>query len=56
MSGGVAGFSKGRIRFIPNNQQRGEREYSDRSVIELRELDFPNCTLRGIDIAKNSEV
>jgi hypothetical protein len=56
MSGGLAGFSRGRIQFIPNNQQRGGHDYSDRSVIELRELDFPNCTLRAIDIAKNSEV
>jgi hypothetical protein len=50
------GFSKGRIQFIPNNQQQDKRNYSDRTVIELREDDLGNITLRALDIEKNNQV
>jgi len=50
------GFSKCRIQFIPNNRQSTGRNYSDRSLIELRELDFPNFKLQALDIDNNNEV
>ncbi len=51
-----AGFSTCRIQFIPNDQQYAERNYSDRSLIELRQHDFANFTLRALDIDNKKEV
>jgi hypothetical protein len=51
-----AGFSTCRIQFIPHDQQRAERNYSDRSTIELRHHDFANFTLRVLDIDNNKAV
>jgi len=50
------GFSTCRIQFIPNDQQYAERNYSDRSLIELRQHDFANFTLRALDIDNKKEV
>jgi hypothetical protein len=53
---GIMGFSRCRIQFIPNNRQSTARNYSDRSLIELRELDFPNFKLQALDIDNKKEV
>lgn len=50
------GFSTCRIQFIPNNRTGGERNYSDRSLVELRENDLANYLLRALDIENNKEV
>jgi len=50
------GFSTCRIQFIRNDQPRAERNYSDRSLIELRQHDFANFTLRALDIDNNKVV
>jgi hypothetical protein len=56
MTSDCVAFSTCRIQFIPNDQQRTEREYSDRSLIELRQYDFANYALRALDIENNKEV
>jgi hypothetical protein len=56
MSSACVAFSTCRIRFAPNDRTRDEREYSDRSLIELRQYDFANFSLRAIDIEHNKEV
>jgi hypothetical protein len=56
MTSDCIGFSKCRIQFIPNDQQHDKRDYSDRSVIELRQYDFANYSLRALDIENKREV
>ena len=56
MSSACIAFSTCRIRFAPNDSDRDERDYSDRSVIELRQYDFANFSLRAVDIEHNKEV
>jgi hypothetical protein len=50
----LMGYGTGRIKFISNDRQ--EREYSDRSVIELIEIDFPNAKLCALDVETNNQV
>jgi hypothetical protein len=50
------GFSPCRIQFTPNDEQRAARNYSDRSIIELRQYDFANYSLRALDIENNRDV
>ena len=52
----VAGYSTCRIQFIPNDGKRSERDYSDRSLVELRQYDFIDYSLRALDIQNNKEV
>jgi len=56
MTSACVAFSKCRIQFIPNDQQRPEHDYSDRSLVELRQYDFANFSLRALDIDHNKEV
>ncbi|CAF1168459.1 unnamed protein product [Rotaria sordida] len=49
----VASYSRCRIRFVPNDQQSSERNYSDRTLIELRQYDFGDYSLRAIDVDNN---
>jgi hypothetical protein len=53
---GCFGFSRCRIQFIPHDQQRAEHNYSDRSLIEIRQYDFANFTLQALDIDNNKAV
>jgi hypothetical protein len=48
-------YSQCAIRFTPNDS-RPERNYSDRSIIELREHDFADYSLRAIDVTNNKKV
>jgi hypothetical protein len=52
----VASYSQCRIQFIPNDGQRSEKDYSDRSLVELRQYDFSDYSLRALDIPNNKEV
>jgi hypothetical protein len=53
---GCVEFSTCRIQFIPNDQKRANRNYSERSLIELRQYDYPNYVLRALDIDNKKEV
>ncbi len=49
------GFTKCRIQFISNDRQY-DFDYSERSLVELREHELANITLRALDIENDSEV
>jgi hypothetical protein len=49
-------YSKCRITFIPTDTQRPTREYSDRSLIEVRHDANEDYILRGLDIQNNKAV
>ncbi len=49
-------YSTGRIKFIPNNRQDDEHEYSTSSIIELKEVEFPNGVLCALDVKNNKQV
>ncbi|CAF0780995.1 unnamed protein product [Adineta steineri] len=52
-----AGYSQSRIQFIPNDQPRSEqRNYSDRSLVQLIQLDFTDYTLQALDIDNNRTI
>jgi len=51
-----SGFSKCRIQFISNNPRHEQREYSERSLIEVRKQDIGRFSLRAVDIDHNKEV
>ncbi len=51
----TAAYSQCTIRFIPNDS-RPRKDYSDRSIIELRENDFADYSLRATDIENNRKV
>ena len=51
----VASYSSCRIQFIPNDE-RPKRDYSDRSVIELRQYDDLDYSIRALDIQNNKQV
>jgi len=55
MAGACAGYSSCRVQFTPNDPQGAERNYSDRSIIELRQYDFATYSLRALDIEKKIE-
>ncbi|CAF4411778.1 unnamed protein product, partial [Rotaria sp. Silwood2] len=42
------------IQFIPNNRQRPEHNYSDRTLIELRQYDFDDFSFRAVDVDNNN--
>ncbi|CAF4307729.1 unnamed protein product [Rotaria sp. Silwood2] len=50
----VASYSKCHIQFIPNNRQRPEHNYSDRTLIELRQYDFDDFSFRAVDVDNNN--
>ena len=56
MTSNCVGFSRCRIQFTRKGEQRAERDYSDRSVVELRQYDFANFSIRALDIENNREV
>jgi hypothetical protein len=43
-------YSTCRINYTLNNTENPEREYSDRSVVELRLDDNQNVSLRAVDV------
>ncbi|CAF2175256.1 unnamed protein product [Rotaria magnacalcarata] len=49
----LAAYSKCRIQYRPDNQQLPEINYSDRSIIELRQYDFADYSIRGVDVDNN---
>jgi hypothetical protein len=49
-------YSTCRVKFIPNDRQRSEHDYSDRSTIELRQHDYNDYSLRALDIEHNKQV
>lgn len=51
-----AGFSTCRIQFITDNQRSAPINYSDRSVVELRQHEFADYSIRALDIEKNRKV
>ncbi len=48
----ILAYSPCRIEYIPNNQQVPKRQYSERSLIELRD----NYCIRALDIERNKTV
>ena len=56
MNSNCVAFCKCRIQFIPSDGQRPQQDYSDRSLIELRQYDFADFALRAIDIENNRNV
>jgi hypothetical protein len=50
-------YSTCRIEFTPKNKELPERNYSDRSVIEIRQYENnTDYSLRAIDIQNNKTV
>jgi len=49
-------YSKCRIQFIPTDKRLSSRDYSDRSMIEVRQDRDGDYLLRGVDIGNNKEV
>ncbi len=49
-------YSTCRIQFIPTDRQRPERNYSDRSIVQLKQYDFGDYSLQALDIENNKEV
>ena len=47
-------YSRSHIQFKSNDRQ--EHEYSDRSVVQLIETEFPNAVLRALDVENNRQV
>jgi hypothetical protein len=52
----IVSYSACRIQFIPTDRQLSERNYSDRSTIQLRQYEFPDYSLQALDIENNREV
>jgi hypothetical protein len=52
----IVSYSASRIQFIPTDRQRPQRNYSDRSTIQLRQYDFGDYSLQALDIENNREV
>lgn len=49
-------YGTGRIQFISNDRSGEPRNYSDRSIIQLVEQNFPNADLRARDVDSNGRV
>lgn len=49
-------YATGRITFVPNSRQDNQRDYSERSIIQLVDETFPYAVLRARDVEKNSQV
>jgi hypothetical protein len=53
----IIGYSTCRIQFIPNNKQIPERNYSERSIVEIRQFDnITDYSVRAIDVENNNTV
>jgi hypothetical protein len=52
----LVAYSTCAIQFIPNDKQRADRLYSDRSLIHLMQIDFGDYSLQALDIANNKAV
>ncbi|CAF1061200.1 unnamed protein product [Adineta steineri] len=51
----VLAYSSGRIHFVPNDKQTLERNYNDRSCIQiLQDEDMTNYSLRAIDVENSN--
>ncbi|UJR27349.1 hypothetical protein I4U23_008642 [Adineta vaga] len=51
----LAAYSTCRIQFLTNEQRNSVRNYSDRSLVQLKQFDFADYSLLAIDIANNKE-
>ena len=49
-------YSKCRIQYVPNDHQRPNREYSDKSQLQLLYYAENSYSLTGIDVANNNSV
>ncbi len=49
-------YSTCRMQYTLNNEENPEREYSDRTLIELRESGNQGFALRALDIEHNKTV
>ena len=49
-------YDKCSIRFVPDRDPQKEQNYSDRSTVELRQIDFADYSLQGIDVDNNKKV
>lgn len=51
-------YATGRITFVPNSRQDNQRDYSERSIIQLVDVDenFPYAVLRARDVENNNQV
>ena len=49
-------YTSCRIRFRSNGKSAYEREYSDRTLLELRQYDFNDYSLRALDMENNRTV
>ena len=52
----LAAYCKCRIRFQSDDRSQAEQEYSDRSLIELRQHEFPDHSIRAIDVENGNKV
>ena len=52
----VISYSRCHIEFISNDGRGRTRNYSDRSLIELRQYDFNDYSLRAVDVENNGTV
>lgn len=52
----LASYSRCRIQYRPNDRRRPQIDYSDRSLIELRQYDFADYGLRAVDVENNGRV
>jgi hypothetical protein len=52
----IIGYSTCIIQFIRNGTDTPEREYSERSIVELRQLDITAYSIRAIDVENNRTV
>ncbi|CAF4526935.1 unnamed protein product, partial [Rotaria socialis] len=49
----LAAYSKCRIQYRPDNPKRPDINYSDRSIIELRQYNFADYSIRAVDVDNN---
>ena len=52
----VLGYSSCRIQYAPNNERNPPRNYSDRSLVELRNVKDAEFAIRALDIENNRKV
>ena len=52
----VLGYSSCRIEYMPDAEGLPERAYSERSVIELRQVDDEAFNLRAVDVENKRTV
>ena len=49
-------YCKCRIRFQSDDRSRPERNYSERTLIEFRQHEFPDHAIRAIDVEAGKQV